>query len=270
MLPRFRSLDIFHQRAMQWLLVTGRLRPGVSVARAQEEIQTIAAGIAQSAPATNRDISDIVFSASRAKFWPAYRTSITRSLRVFAVAAGLVLLPTCANLSNLLLNRAVERRREFAIRLSLGAGRGRDSGALPQRFGIAIGARWRRGESRVVLRHGVVGHLHGAFRPGTRAPDDADGRPSGTEGIGQYGLGRRVVWAQRDAGLVNRSRVPRRGSADGGLQRSSTGECVLRTDAERAAGAGRTSASDAGFRIGRAGIGTPPAPASFTQLAWGS
>jgi predicted permease len=124
-LPRFRSLDIFHQRAMQWLLVTGRLRPGVSVARAQEEIQTIAAGIAQSAPATNRDISDIVFSASRAKFWPAYRTSITRSLTVFAVAAGLVLLLTCANLSNLLLNRAVGRRREFAIRLSLGAGRGR-------------------------------------------------------------------------------------------------------------------------------------------------
>jgi hypothetical protein len=124
-IPRFRTIDIFHQRAMPWLLITGRLKVGAGVPQAQAEIQTIAAAIAQSSPATNRDVSDVVFSASRAKFWPAYRTSITRSLAVFAVAAGLVLLLTCADLSDLLLNRAVGRRREFAIRLSLGAGRGR-------------------------------------------------------------------------------------------------------------------------------------------------
>jgi predicted permease len=123
--PRFRTIDIFHQRAGQWLLITGRLKPGFSVTQAQAEMQTIAAGIAQSAPAINRDISAAVFSASRSKFWPAYRASITRSLSVFAVAAALVLLLTCTNLSNLLLSRAVGRRREFAIRLSMGAGRGR-------------------------------------------------------------------------------------------------------------------------------------------------
>jgi predicted permease len=123
--PRFRAIDIFHQRAAQWLLITGRLNPGFSATQAQAEMQTITAGIAQSAPATNRDISAAVFSASRSKFWPAYRASITRSLSVFAVAAALVLLLTCTNLSNLLLSRAVGRRREFAIRLSMGAGRGR-------------------------------------------------------------------------------------------------------------------------------------------------
>jgi predicted permease len=123
--PRFRAIDVFHQRAAQWLLITGRLQAGFSVTQAQAEMQTIAAGLAQSAPATNRDMSVVLFSASRSKFWPSYRASITRSLSVFAVAAALVLLLTCTNLSNLLLSRAVGRRREFAIRLSMGAGRGR-------------------------------------------------------------------------------------------------------------------------------------------------
>ena len=120
--PRFRTIDIFHNRPVQWLLITGRLNPGFSAQQAQAEMQTIAAGIAQSAPATNRDISVAVFSASRSKFWPSYRASITRSLSVFAVAAALVLLLTCTNLSNLLLSRAVGRQRELAIRLSMGAG----------------------------------------------------------------------------------------------------------------------------------------------------
>ena len=123
--PRFRAIDIFHRRSAQWLLITGRLNPGFSARQAQSEMQTIASGIAQRAPATNRDMSALVFNASRSKFWPSYRASISQSLMAFAVAAALVLLLTCANLSNLLLSRATARHREFAIRLSMGAARGR-------------------------------------------------------------------------------------------------------------------------------------------------
>ena len=116
--PRFQTIDIFHRRTAIWLLMTGRLKPGIGVATAQAEMRTIAAGM-------NRDLTAVVLPASRSKFWPSYRDSVARSLTVFAVAAALLLILTCANLSNLLLTRAIGRRREFAIRLSIGARKGR-------------------------------------------------------------------------------------------------------------------------------------------------
>ena len=116
LVPSFRAIDILNQRQVEWLLVIGRLRDGVTVAQAQAELRTLT---------HDRDITAQVFPASNAKFWPAYRTNIGNWLAIFAGAAGLVLLLACANLSNLLLERALGRRREIAIRLALGAARGR-------------------------------------------------------------------------------------------------------------------------------------------------
>ena len=124
LLPRMPAAT-FQSRAARLLVLTGRLKPGVSATTAQAEIQTIAGQLAQSDPAADRDFTAMVFPLSRSKFWPSYRTAIANSLAVFAFACGLVLLIACANVSNLLLARAVSRRREFAVRLAIGASRWR-------------------------------------------------------------------------------------------------------------------------------------------------
>ncbi len=124
-LPHFKQLDVLRSRSMRFLLMLGRLKPGISVQQAQAELRVLAADLSAADPVTNRDITALVFPASNSKFWPAYRSSITHAVSVLGGAAGLVLLLACTNVSNLLLGRAISRRREISIRLSLGAPRGR-------------------------------------------------------------------------------------------------------------------------------------------------
>lgn len=98
-----------------------RLKRGVSFEQAQAEMSSIAAGIAERYPAIKKD-----WGATVDRFLDRLVSpQLQLSLKVLMWAVIAVLLIGCANLTNLLMARATLRSREIAVRLALGAGRGR-------------------------------------------------------------------------------------------------------------------------------------------------
>jgi len=117
--------DAYNQRGFRSVLMMARLKPGVSLSTAQEAMHALGVQLEKTYPRDNAGRNNDMLPVNQTFIPPNQRALFAKAGALMMLVVGLVLLIACANVANLLLTRATQRRRELAIRLSMGASRWR-------------------------------------------------------------------------------------------------------------------------------------------------
>ncbi|MEP6782076.1 MAG: ABC transporter permease [Acidobacteriota bacterium] len=166
--------DRINQRGNGWFQTLVRLKPDVSQAQAQAEATSIMAQLEQEYRDVNEGRRLRIVQPWQAPFGAV--TVLGPLLAVLSILVALVLLIACANVANLLLSKAVSRRREIAVRLSLGASRMR---LIRQLLTESMLLAFVSGAMGVVMAYWTMGVIM-AFVPPVDMPIDLGLQMDGT------------------------------------------------------------------------------------------